>query len=191
MRRIQVPVVIAVALMALSACGSSGTSSKPAGKDAAPKVATLVSAAATPSASAPAQRPRERLDTTAEEFEAMLGPYNKCMQEHGGFVKGGSGGKPARPATSGEVDKTEAANKICEPQFMPLPPWEKDPANPESRDFARDVVKCLKAKGVKYVEVSDDGVSIALGGDQNDSRSISMGMDLIPGCERKIAAANK
>ncbi|MCY1138250.1 hypothetical protein OWR29_09595 [Actinoplanes sp. Pm04-4] len=173
----------AIALVALPGCGAEP-------KDQSAKVATLVSpAAAEASASAPPQRPRERLDTTPEEFEAMLKPYNKCMKEHGGYVKGEGSG--VRAATKAESDKAEAANRICEPQFMPLPPWEKDPANPESRDFARDVVACLKDKGVKYVAVADDGISIALGGDQNDSRSIRMGMELAPECERQVAARTK
>jgi len=192
MRRSHALAMTAVALTALSACGSSpAKTTTGAGK---PEVATLQSAGPSPSvqASAKAQRPRERLDTTSEEFEAMLGPYNKCMAEHGGVTKGkGTGGPVAKPATREQEGKFDAANRICEPQYFPLPPWEKDPANPEARDFAVKVVKCLKNKGVKYVEVSDDGISIALGGDQNDSRSISMGMDLIPGCERKIAAEMK
>ena len=189
MRRSHLVVVGAIALTALTACGSA---EKAQSTSTGAKVATLAStAAAAPSASAKVQRPRERLDTTPEEFEAMLGPYNKCMIEHGGLVKG-EGGKPAaRPATKPEVDKAVAANRICEPQFLPLPPWEKDPANPEAKDFARAVVKCLKGKGVKFVEVSDDGVSLAFGGDQNDARSISMGLDLAPGCERKVAAETK
>jgi hypothetical protein len=52
------------------------------------------------------------------------------------------------------------------------------------------VVKCLKREGVKFVEVSEDGISIALGGDQNDSRSITLGMDRIGDCEREVAAKN-
>ena len=31
---------------------------------------------------------------TPEEYEALMGPYNKCMQEHGGAVK--SKGKAGR-----------------------------------------------------------------------------------------------
>ena len=183
--------VSAVALAALSACGSSTPEPK---ADGGGKVATLVSGApsASPSRSA-AQRPRQRLDTTPEEFEAMMAPYNKCVVEHGGLVKrnGSTGQSAPKPARPKDQAKYEAANKICEPQYYPLPPWEKDPANPEARDFAVATVKCLKEKGVKYVEVSDDGISVALGGDQNDRRSISMGMDLIPECERKIAAGKK
>lgn len=188
MRRSHMLVVGAIAVTAMSACGSA---EKP---HAEAKVATLTStAAAAPSPSPSAERPRERLDTTPEEFEAMLGPYNKCMAEHGGSVKGSGGGQPnqVRAATKQEMDKSDAANRICEPQFFPLPPWEKDPANPEAKDFARAMVKCLKGKGVKYVEVDDDGISLALGGDRNDARSISMGLDLGPACEREVAAATK
>ncbi|MFG1993884.1 hypothetical protein ACGFJ7_28295 [Actinoplanes sp. NPDC048988] len=190
MRRL---VVAVVALSALTACD------KPAEDTSTAKVATLVSpsasASAPASASPKAQRPRERLDTTPEEFEALLGPYNKCLSDHGGMVKGSTIEQERKKAQTGPVgvsgkqtEKFEAANKICEPQFYPLPPWEKDPANPEAKDFARETVKCLKQKGVRYVEISDDGLSIALGGDQNDAKSISMGLDLIPGCERDIAA---
>ncbi|BCJ59637.1 hypothetical protein Jiend_30590 [Micromonospora endophytica] len=181
----------AVALVALSACGA-GEETKT--EQSAPQVATLATPEPkrTGSAQPTEQRPRERLDTTQEEFLAMLGPYHKCMQEQGFGPKPEQGpiGKP-RPGNAKEAEKYEAANRICEPQFYPLPPWEKDPANPEARDFALDVVKCLKEKGVKYVEVSEDGISIAFGGDQNDSRSISMGLDLAPECERKVAAASK
>jgi hypothetical protein len=163
-----------LALAALSGCGQPE-------KDQSAQVATLKSAAASPSAETKAQRPRERLDTTPEEYEAMLEPYNKCMEQNGGFVKGGKA----------EKAKFDAANRICEPQFLPLPPWEKDPANPESRDFARAVVTCLKDKGIEYVAVSDDGISIALGGEQNDARSIRMGLELAPECERQVAARMK
>jgi hypothetical protein len=183
MRRI--PVLVA-AVLALTACSS------PPKETAAPDVATLASPPAAVSASAQPQRPRERLDTTPEEFEAMLAPYNKCIADHGGASKSDlARGGAAKPATQKQMARFDEANRICEPQYFPLPPWEKDPANPEAKDFARHVVKCLKNKGVKYVEVSDDGISIALGGDDNDARSISMGMDLIPGCERATAAAMK
>jgi hypothetical protein len=187
MRRSRVLVVTAIALTALPGCGSG-----PSAADGGAKVATLTSAGTAPSASArpKAERPRERLDSTPEEYEALLVPYNKCMQEHGGAVKSNAKAG-ARAVTKKEADQAEAANRICEPQFLPLPPWEKDPANPQARDFAIAVVKCLKDKGVTYVEVSEDGISLALGGDQNDSRSISRGMDLMPECERTVAAQLK
>jgi hypothetical protein len=67
-----------------------------------------------------------------------------------------------------------------------LPPWEKDPANPASKAFLRDVVKCLKAKGVRYVELLDG--TYAFGGEQNDHDSIVKGLELAPVCERAVAA---
>jgi hypothetical protein len=187
MRRSHVLVVAAITLSVLGACGSSDKDKAGGGTN---EVASLSSPQA--SVAAKAERPRERLDTTSEEYEVMLRPYNKCIEEHGGAPKGTSAKTGvAKPASKKEMEKFDQANRICEPQYFPLPPWEKDPANPEAKDFARDVVKCLKDGGVQYVEVDDDGISIALGGDQNDSRSISKGMDMIPGCERKVAAAAK
>lgn len=176
--------VVALAVVA-SACSGGSSSS------AAPDVASLVSTGTTPAASASAKaasRPRERLDTTPEEYEQLLKPFEKCVREQGAKPKSDWGG--STPSQS-DIKKLEAANKICEPLYLPLPPWEKDPANPEAKDFARDVVKCLKDKGVKFVEVDPDGVSIALGGSANHMPSITKGMDLMPECERKVAAARK
>ena len=189
MRRSHPLLVTVVALAALSACGSS----EPAA-DKSSKVATLASPEAKASASAEPERPRERLDGTSEEFEAMLGPYEKCLKEHGALPKREwykDNEQPDPKTITKLADQAEAADRICNPLYYPLPPWEKDPANPEARDFARAVVTCLKHKGVKYVEISDDGISPAFGGDQNDSLSISMGMDLAPECEREVAAAMK
>jgi hypothetical protein len=177
----------AVALAAVASACSGGSSGS-----AAPDVASLVSTGATPAASASvaavASRPRERLDTTPEEYEQLLKPFEKCVREQGAKPKSDWGGQRVSQA---EVKKLEAASKVCEPLYLPLPPWEKDPANPEAKDFARDVVKCLKDKGVKFVEVDPDGVSIALGGSANHMPSITKGMDLMPECERKVAAARK
>lgn len=173
-------VVAAIALTGMSACGSGDKAG------AAPKVATLASTGATPPASASAgpERPRERIDMTADEREALMVPYEKCLKSHGVSQL-----KAKQAADSKSVTGAEAeAARYCDEHYFPLPPWEQDPANPDARDFAVAVVKCLKGKGVKYVEVSDDGISIAFGGDQNDARSISMGLDLSPECEREVAA---
>ncbi|GIJ09525.1 hypothetical protein ACFFMR_20790 [Micromonospora andamanensis] len=190
MRRNRALLVSAIALIALSACGSPSSGGKNEQGDTA-EVATLRTPEAerSGSASPKAERPRERLDTTAEEYQALLGPYHTCMRDHGvDPSKHRRIGLPPGTAGSKEEQEADAANRICEPQFYPLPPWERDPANPEARDFALDVVKCLRDKGVKYVEVAEDGVSISFGGDRNDSRSISLGLDLAPECERKVAA---
>ncbi|GGN97289.1 hypothetical protein GCM10010112_89390 [Actinoplanes lobatus] len=178
------------AVFVLSACGSPGDAST---ADSGTKVATLRSAAPEGGPSAAAsrpERPREKLGMTAEEYEALLEPYNKCMREQG-FDAQESRKKAADAAVvaeSGDDDAAVRANRICEPQFLPLPPWEKDPANPEARDFAVGVVKCLKGKGVKLVEVSEDGISIALGGEHNDALSIRLGMEHMSACEREVAA---
>jgi hypothetical protein len=193
MRRIRVVVVTAIALTALSACGSSGDAEKGGGA----RVATLTTpeAKASPAAAkkAKADPPRERLDSTPEEFEAMLVPFNKCLKKNGfkdldRKIASDQASSEVKPATKKD-EKKLAAYRACEEQYYPLPPWEKDPANPEARDFALAVVKCLKQKGVKYVEVSEDGLSPSFGGAQNDSRSISMGMELAPECEREVAAS--
>ncbi|GIM90399.1 hypothetical protein [Paractinoplanes toevensis] len=183
MRRIHL--VLLVAVIALSACDSP----EPEPDQGGGKVASLTSSA--PKASAKPERPRERLDGTPEEYEAMLGPYNKCLKEHGALPKSEWYQGDQVPEKSKLVElaeKATEADRICGPLYSPLPPWEKDPANPEARDFARDVVKCLKGKGIKYVEVGDDGVEVELGGAKNDVPSIRNGLDLMPECERQAAA---
>ena len=193
MRRSQLPAVALVTLVALLPACSAGE------PEAGPKVATLTSAGPSAvAASAPAQRPRERLDTTDEEFEAMLAPYHKCLKDKGydstdakEAAVAAMDGDAAKAVTGAEAERMDETFRACEAQFYPLPPWEKDPANPEARDFAVAVVACLKDRGVEFVEVADDGISLSLGGDRNDSRSITKGMDLAPDCEREVAAATK
>lgn len=185
MRKQMLVFTAAIAVTALPACGAEETTT-------GAKVATLQSAAPSAAASAASQRPRERLDTTPEEWELMLAPFNKCMREHGIGGREQPGGEMSlKPATAEEEAKYDAANKICEPQYYPLPPWEKDPANPEARDFAVAVVKCLKSKGVEYVAVDSDGIGIALGGDDNDPKSIRLGLEYGAECDRQVAARNR
>ena len=107
--------ILVVVLAAGSACSSDSPGTE------APKVATLSSPDSAPAGSAPASsaapaRPRERLDTTPEEFEAMLGPYRKCMVAHGAMSEKdvGAGGEP-RPATKAETAEFDKGNRICEP----------------------------------------------------------------------------
>jgi len=178
----------ALAVLALTVLTAACSGGSP--DTAAPNVASLAGAGSTPAASASAavaSRPRERLDTTPEEYEQMLKPFNKCVREHGAKPKSEWNRKTIRA----DAEKLEAVSRICEPLYMPLPPWEKDPANPEAKDFARDVVKCLKEKGVKYVAVGSNGLDIELGGANNHAQSITKGMDLMPECERQVAAARK
>ncbi|BCJ49747.1 hypothetical protein Asp14428_12220 [Actinoplanes sp. NBRC 14428] len=187
-------IVAMIALASVAGCGSG----EPAGDRGTAKVATVAGDAGTPSASASArtpERPRERLDTTPAEFEAMLRPYEKCMAEHGARKPAGKPAKGDVPrmhvVTPAEQKREDDANRVCEPRFYPLPPWERDPANTEARDFAVAVVRCLKAKGVEYVTVGDGGLGAALGGDDNDARSIRLGLQYMPECEREVAKKTK
>jgi hypothetical protein len=182
--------VAAALLVAAGMATATGCTSEPE-SSGTPRVATLASAPAASSApsSAAPQRPRERLDGTSEDWEVMVKPYEDCLARHGLSPKGQriGGDKAARPSRIDEK-KYEAADADCRPKYYPLPPWEYDPANPEAKDFARDVVACLKGKGVKYVEVNPDGQGFAFGGEQNHAESISRGLEYAPACEREVAA---
>jgi hypothetical protein len=186
----------AVLLAAAALLTAAGCTSEPAPRDA-PEVATLASPDSKPSASASAvpERPRERLDDTAEDWEAMVRPYEKCMAGYGVSPKGirleGKTGDGAMEAGVVDEKTYKKADADCRPKYYPLPPWEHDPANPEAKDFVRDVVKCLKGKGVKYVEPTEDGLWYSFGGEQNHADSISRGMNNVDDCERDVATRRK
>ena len=139
--------------------------------------------------------PRERLDMTSAELEALAQPYQDCMNSNGAPSKDEKMDADARvragvaTAPAGDYDKALAA---CQ-QLLPLPPWEEDRSNPDAQAFMQAVVDCLHGKGIKYVEIDGDAssprISLALGGPNNDSDSITRGMDLIPQCEREVSAA--
>lgn len=170
-------------LLLLAACG------KP---EAQPQVASIStppsSAAKTPAAQE--QRPRERLDMTPEDLDALYVAYDQCLAGFGLDKKGRSaeGSGRAEP-TKEELDK---ALQACEVK-NPLPPWEKDATNPEALDFANRVVQCLRGKGVRYVEVHNEpgatAVSYAFGGPNNDAASITLGLEHAKECE--IASSRK
>jgi hypothetical protein len=127
------------------------------------------------------ERPRARLDGTDADFQALAKPFYDCMKAHGQTqVKGFASG-------DGVPKGLAAAQKACEDRW-PLPAWELDPANPEAKDFARAVVKCLRGKGVAEVDTGKDGISIEAGGRHNDARSISMTGQLLLPCQREVAA---
>jgi hypothetical protein len=170
-------------LLLLAAC------SKPADQPQVASISTPPSNA-TPSSAAQEQRPRERLDMTPEDLDALYAAYDRCMGQFGLDKKGQmanrqSGVQPVKE----EVDK---ALKACESKD-PLPPWEKDVNNPEALDFATRVVQCLREKGVRYVEVSNEpgaeAVSYAFGGPNNDAASITLGLEHAKECE--IASSKK
>ncbi len=156
-----------------------------------PEVASLStpSGTATTTSAPKEERPRERLDMTPEDYEALVAPWKQCMADLGLDPKGRAQPGSGRPEPSKEeVDK---ALEACESKD-PLPPWERDATNPEAADFANRVVQCLREKGVRYVEVVDepgsDIVSYAFGGPNNDEQSISLGMEHVEECELQSAA---
>lgn len=159
--------------------------------EAAPQVASISTPPSTAATSAAQeQRPRERLDMTPEDLEALNAPYDRCMASHGLDRKGRAAEGSGRPQpTEEELDK---ALQACESK-TPLPAWEKDSSNPEAVDFANRVVQCLRSKGVRYVEVLNEPgseiVSYALGGPNNDAASISLGLEHAKECE--IASSKK
>src|SRR3981189_2979709 len=91
------------------------------------------------------ERPRFRIDMTNDEEKALYDPYRKCVADHGVSLLD-------RTATKNRPDVAKA-NKEWR-SLLPLPAWENDASNPEALDLNRRVVTCLRAKGVKYVEVS-------------------------------------
>jgi hypothetical protein len=163
-----------VAVVFLAGCSTSSPPDE--------KIATLESPGAPQSAPSKSgtpeeERPRERLDMTVEEKESMQQVWLRCLDTHG--------------VTKRVMDQDPSAKAVCLPK-EPLPPWEYDPANPESSDFVHRLVQCLRRKGVKEVdEVPAEG-----GGDRNtvsfgrsgDSGSITKGLDLTPVCEKELAA---
>jgi hypothetical protein len=174
-------IAIIGALLATTACGTTQNAQEP------PKVATLASPDAAPSSASPVpaqDRPRFRLDMTDQERQDMYRPYLKCMTDHGVQVLAGRTGSAPKP----DKATMDNAATACDP-LLPLPPWEEDATNPAAMDFAKKVVDCLRAKGVKKVEVSDDNgiVGPSFGGPGNDQESITKGMDLTPACEKEVA----
>ncbi len=183
--------VMAMAITMLSGCSSSGETSA----DAQAQVATLSTSAAEKSTEQqPAKKepPRERLDMTAEEIEALMVPYFTCLKDSGftdqlQWKKAADRSHSSSGSESGSAKqkKEAAAYRACEEQYLPLPPWEKDPANPEAADFAREVTQCMKQKGVKDAGVDADGQV-----EMDSGRGISMGeaMEISAQCERETAA---
>jgi hypothetical protein len=169
--------VVAIALGgALQACGSPQTTGGDSGTGA--KVATLASAAATPSTDAESKRPRYRIDMTPDEKQALMVPYYTCLKDHGHTLldakKAGLGGAPPDGAIA---PKTAQELRACEEQYYPLPEWELDPANPQAGDFAHAVDQCLKKKGFDP---------------KSDSRqNVAKMLDATDQCQREVAAEKK
>jgi len=152
------------------------------------KVATLqTTQTSTPPApstatKADSPRPRERLDMTPADLDELGKPYMQCLVDHGYDPHDKLKMPPADMAKA----ETDCLGK------KPLPPWEYDTANPESLDFIHKLVLCLRGKGVKYVdevppEPGADRNMFSFGGANNDSDSITKGLNLTPVCEKELS----
>jgi hypothetical protein len=179
--RFRAPLVAAAIAIAAAGCSSSGHQ---------PQVAALPTSTASggsPSTSGSASvasgsRPRERLDESTSQLEALDAPWNQCLDAHGG-------GKSDRPTQAIET----AAQAACA-HLEPLPPWQYDPSNPQAMGFVQRVVACLHQHGVQYAQVENPPgqgrIEIALGGPQNDQASTSEGLQLIPTCDQQVLREN-
>ncbi|GAB2838074.1 hypothetical protein [Lentzea nigeriaca] len=174
---------LAALLFLLAAC------SPPPAQPGVASISTPNSSAA-PTSAAQEQRPRERLDMTPEDIDALYAAYDRCLGQFGMDKQSQVAARQAGTVPpKAEEDK---ALKACESKD-PLPPWEKDVNNPEAVDFANRVVQCLRGKGVRYVEVHNEPgaeqVSYAFGGPNNDAASITLGLEHAKECE--IEASKK
>lgn len=161
---------LAAALLMIALAGCSTSADEPG-------IATLDGSGSSAEAQTPEveEGPRLRLDLTQAEIDAIYEAYDSCFEEH---------------AVSKE--DTAAADAACA-HLAPRPPWEVDRNNPDALDFMTEVVACLKDKGVTYVEIDNDptspSIGLTFGGEQNDQKSITLGLEHTPTCEREVAAA--
>lgn len=171
----------AAGVLALSALLLAACSATPSAQPTVPTLSTPGSASTTAtSGGADAGRPRERIDMTNDEVNALYEAYNQCLISHGYD-------KRRNPTDQAAATKAQAACVSKDP----LPPWELDVSNPHSEDFVHAVVQCLRAKGVKYVSEeppANGRATFSFGGPGNDPGSITLGMQDTPACEKQVAA---
>ena len=153
-----------------------------------PATGSSVATSGATTTSADPGQPRERLDMTNDEINALYQQYSQCLSANGltkGRATGGSGSSPV--VVSPDVESR--ARAACKSKD-PLPPWELDANNPHGADFVHAVVQCLRAKGVRYVDEGppqDGRYVFSFGGADNDSDSISKGLEYTPNCEKQVA----
>ncbi|WP_341955318.1 hypothetical protein [Microbacterium sp. LWH13-1.2] len=180
-----------LALLAMLAACSTPSSGR--GADGDPQLATLETGAPSSTESADplfteyGEPVRLRLDMTDEEELAAWQPRDRCVADRtsppqsGQLSGGGSSG-----AAVGDPEKAAEAEATCV-RLAPLPPWELDVKNPDAQQFAQRIVDCLREHGVREVEIGEGDafgrIGIELGGESNDSTSISLGMQHGETCE--------
>jgi hypothetical protein len=180
---------VAACALALAACASTAAKQPQAQVPSLPaSVATSGSAGANANphisagttSSAAAARPRITLDMTNTQINALYVQYSQCMATNG-YSKAKN--------VQDQAARTKAENACVSED--PLPPWQLDASNPKAAGFVHAVVQCLRDKGVQYVsENSPQGgqYELSLGGPDNDSQSITLGMQDMPDCEKQVAA---
>ncbi|MFE2943330.1 hypothetical protein ACFXKG_30395 [Streptomyces sp. NPDC059255] len=146
----------ATALAVLTACGGGEADTGTSGQG---DVASITSPAgeggsAPPTGAEPdSGRPQIRLDSTNEEINRMYEAWTACLRENG------AGDKEKTPPDAPGV-------KACEGK-QPLDPPELDPArNPDYRDDARTMVRCMNKRGIKSV-VTEEGWGLEDGASMN------------------------
>lgn len=173
--------IAATVLLSVIAAGCSSSSDQPQVASLptttiaiAPTVTRHSTSVSTSTSTSTGSRPRERLDESPAQDEALYAPWNECLDTHGA-------GKADRPTQSAET----AAQAACA-YLKPLPPWQLDPANPKALGFVQHIVACLHQHGVRYAQVKlGDGWGYELGGPQNDQTSINKGLQLGPTCDQQ------
>lgn len=183
----------------LAACSSPAAQrSADGGGDGVPKVATLETDAPVPTQSVDplfaeyGEPIRTRLDMSDEESLAAWAPRDRCVADHNPMEPPSASGEGGGGSTAvmGDPAKAAEAEAICLP-LAPLPPWEIDAKNPDALQFVQQVVDCLRERGVREVEVGETGsfgeIGISLGGEGNDSNSISLGMQYADACMASVA----
>lgn len=131
---------------------------------------------------------RLRLDMSDQESADAWAPRDRCFDDH--YESTPSSGEGLMSAESGDPAAAAAAEELCL-RLAPLPPWELDAQNPDALRFAQAVVDCLREGGVREVAISEPDdfgqIGFALGGEANDSASISLGMELTPVCLASVS----
>ncbi|WP_370346469.1 hypothetical protein [Catenulispora sp. EB89] len=185
---------MAACALALAACSSSAAKQPQAQVPSLPAVvATSGSASANAGAgpnagasagttsTATAARPRITLDMTNTQINALYNQYSQCMATNG-YSK--------EKNVQDQAARTKAENACVSED--PLPPWQLDASNPKAGAFVHAVVQCLRDKGVQYVSENNSPqngqVGFSFGGPDNDSQSITLGMQDTPECEKQVAA---
>lgn len=138
---------------------------------------------------------RLRLDMTEAEEIAAQRIYDACVEGESGVSLDdhkAAAGADRGVATSPDAEKVEEASGKCA-VVAPLDPWEYDRQNPDAADFSQAIVDCLHDRGVTYVEVVETSGRFALsfGGPDNDSSSVSLGLQHYPSCEAEVVAKDE